>query len=253
VSDLDDVSGTGPRDPHEDIDELLAGYTLRALDGPDAAEAERLLSEHVPGCDRCGQTLADLQVVASELALAAPAAPPPDLLFSRLHREIRERPASGRRPVASWVGTAAAIALLGLGVWNAVLNTRLNHESNQKDRIARAADFMGSPDVQTVSFDTGTQVAAHMRAAFRPGDAHVVLIGTNVPEPESGDVYRLWLGSHGQFHPVHSFLPDEGLVVLPFLIDLTRYDQILVTEERADTRSPEPSGKRRWLASIHAG
>jgi Anti-sigma-K factor rskA len=250
VSKPGDVPGQGAPDPHERIEELLAGHTLRAVDGADALEAERLLSEHVPECDRCRQTLAELQEVASDLALAAPAAPPPDLLFSRLHREIRQDRVSRRRPIASWIGTAAAVAVLGLGIWNAVLNSRLSHETDAKARFIEAAGVMTRPGVQTVSFDTGREVAAHMGAAFRPGDAHVALLGTDVPDPEQGDVYVLWLGSHGTFRPVKQFLPEEGLVVLPFLIDLSRYDQILVTEEPGGEAPGQPSGKRRWSATI---
>ena len=136
MSERGDIRGNGPGDPHERIDELLAGHALQALDGPDALEAERLLSEHVPDCARCVQTMAEMQEVASELALAAGPAPPPDLLLSRLHREIRQKPAARRRGLGSWIGTAAAIAVLGLGVWNAVLNTRLNHESDARQRFA---------------------------------------------------------------------------------------------------------------------
>ena len=56
---------------HERIDELLAGYVLLSLEGEDAAEADRLLSEHVPGCARCRRTLADFQALSGDLALAA--------------------------------------------------------------------------------------------------------------------------------------------------------------------------------------
>ena len=38
---------------HDAIDELLAGYVLQALSGPDAADADRLLAEHVP--ERSGE------------------------------------------------------------------------------------------------------------------------------------------------------------------------------------------------------
>jgi anti-sigma-K factor RskA len=253
VIESDNVGGQGPPDPHEGIEELLAAHTLGALDGAEALEAERLLSEHVPECDRCRQTLAELQDVASELALAAPAAAPPDLLFSRLHREIRQQPAGKRRPIASWIGTAAAIAVLGLGVWNAVLNSRLSHETESKQRFADTIRQISLPGYRTVSFDTQREVAAHMKAAFRPGDAHVVLFGADVPEPTGGNVYRLWLGSHGNFQPVRTFVPEDGIVVLPFLIDLSRYDQIMVTEESANDAPTQPSGKRRWSVFIRVG
>ena len=58
-------------DDHEATEELLAGYVLRSLSGADAAEADRLLSEHVPGCTTCRDTLDDLQRLTADLGLAA--------------------------------------------------------------------------------------------------------------------------------------------------------------------------------------
>ncbi|MBW8742248.1 MAG: hypothetical protein JF623_06400 [Acidobacteria bacterium] len=42
---------------HDAADELLAGYVLGSLSGPDAEEADRLLTEHVPDCLTCRTTL----------------------------------------------------------------------------------------------------------------------------------------------------------------------------------------------------
>jgi hypothetical protein len=235
---------------HDRIDELLAGYVLRALEGEDAAEAERLLAEHVPGCPTCRSTLQELQETASDLALAATPARPPDLLLTRLHRDIKEDRGLRRRPVGSWIWMGAAVAVVGLTVWNAVLNSRLSNEVDTKKKIATAVSVLSEPGFRTVSFDTKKQVASHMRAAFRPGDARVVLFGNNIPQPRPGDVYRLWLGNHGQFVSRGSFVPEEGLVVLMFSIDLSRYDEILITEERAGVPPPQPSGQRHWSATI---
>ena len=84
---------------HERIEELLAGYALLSLEGEDAAEADRLLSEHVPGCARCRRTLADFQTLSGDLALAAPPADPPETLLPRIHRAMDEVPLEGRHPV----------------------------------------------------------------------------------------------------------------------------------------------------------
>ena len=66
-------------DDHEGIEELLAGYVLRSLSGADAAEADRLLSDHVPGCATCRQTLDDFQRLSADLGVAAaPMAPARD-------------------------------------------------------------------------------------------------------------------------------------------------------------------------------
>ena len=62
---------------HERIDEILAGYVLLSLSGEDAAEADRILAEHVPSCGRCRATLNELQAVSGDLALAAAPVDPP--------------------------------------------------------------------------------------------------------------------------------------------------------------------------------
>ena len=62
---------------HEPIEELLAGYVLQGLSGEDAAEADRLLGEHVPDCEQCRDTLDAFHAVTGDLATAvAPMTPP---------------------------------------------------------------------------------------------------------------------------------------------------------------------------------
>ena len=90
---------------HDRIDELMAGYALRSLTGEDATEADRLLSEHVPGCARCRETLLALNDTVADLAFAADPIAPPDTLLPRLHRELEPR--GERAPVGRWVGVAA--------------------------------------------------------------------------------------------------------------------------------------------------
>jgi hypothetical protein len=62
---------------HGRIEELLAGYALRSLEGSDAADADRLLADHVPACAGCRQTLDAFVAIAGDLALDAPVLPPP--------------------------------------------------------------------------------------------------------------------------------------------------------------------------------
>ena len=81
---------------HDRIDELLAGYALRSLTGEDAAEADRLLSQHVPDCARCRETLLALSDTVADLALAAEPIAPPETLLPRLHRELEPRGSAPR-------------------------------------------------------------------------------------------------------------------------------------------------------------
>ena len=80
---------------HEAADELLAGYVLGSLTGPDAEEADRLLTEHVPDCLTCRATLDAFQGVTGELGMVADPLAPPETLLPRIERELT----GGRRLV----------------------------------------------------------------------------------------------------------------------------------------------------------
>jgi hypothetical protein len=237
-------------DEHERIDELLASYAVRGLDGEDAREAERLLSEHLPGCARCRETLAILQDVVGELGLAPAPVEPPELLLTRLRTEIREQPAVSRRPLAVWAAAAAAVAMLGLVTWNTVLNQRLGHVQSTQRKVTDAVTFMNQPGTGVVDLTDRTHAASRVLMGYRPQEARVFLLGTGVPEPAPGRVYRLWLGQDGQFTFYGEFLPDDGLVVLPLSFDATRYEEILITEEPASQDPSEPRGSHQWSARL---
>ena len=47
------------------------------------------------------------------------------------------------------------------------------------------------------------------------------------------------------------FEPEEGgIVVIPFPVDPSRYDEILITEEVAGTSPSVPSAAHRWGAAL---
>jgi predicted anti-sigma-YlaC factor YlaD len=136
-----------PTDPqeHERIDELLAGYALRSLTGEDAAEADRLLSEHVPDCERCRETLLALSDTVADLALAAERIAPPETLLPRLHRELEPR---GRRPAGGgWAGIAAGAAVVLIAGGIAVsMGLRAGDLQSQNDLFAQALRYAQLPN-----------------------------------------------------------------------------------------------------------
>jgi hypothetical protein len=241
---------------HEAIEELLAGYALRSLEEDDAREAERILADHVPGCLQCRETLAAFQEVLGELGLSARPVEPPDLLLARLRAEIAgveetARPSvRHRRPFASLVAAAAAIAMLGLVGWNAVLNQRLGHVQSQQQKVAGAVSFLNAPGSKVVGLRDAQLTSSQVLMGYRPQETRVVLFGTEVPEPSAGHVYRLWLGQDGDYNWVGNFVPDEGIVVLTLRFDASRYDQILITEEPSGETPIAPHGSHRWSATL---
>jgi hypothetical protein len=233
---------------HERIDEMLSGYVLRALSGEDAVEADRLVSEHVPRCARCRETLADLQAVAGELGLAAPPATPPDTLLPRLRRELGERPSAPRRPLTVWTTAAAAVLVLGLGGWNAVLSQRVTRAETQQATMAGAFSTLSDPASETLELADEAPPAPRLYLAYVPGSGHMYLFGRGVPEAPEGRVYWLWGVRGERFVPIAAFAPDDGVVVVEILRDPTRFDRLLIAEDVEGVFTGRP-GEIRWEAA----
>lgn len=233
---------------HERIQELLAGHALHSLDGDDAREAERALSDHVPGCEECRQLLADFSDVAADLSLAEPAVSPPEILLPRLRREIGAPVSRRSRMVA--VAAAAVAVVTGLGVWNAMLNVRVTDLSVERQGMITAIQFVGQPDVVTVAVATELANPETLLVGYRPNDRSVLVVGSEVPAPAEGNEYRLWIQRDGRWEHVTDFVPDDGVVLVPVAFDATACDGMLVTEEGADTEHTTPAGAPRWEAVL---
>ncbi len=243
-------------DNHEWIEELLAGYVLRSLSGEDAVVADRLLSEHVPSCPMCRDTLTAFQGVAGEVALAPAPVPPPDLLLPRMH-EVLGDPSGRRRrrPMSLWAAAASVVALVGLAGWNVSLGFRANHAESQNSTFLRALDTAARPGAEQVPLNPAASAGrGSMQEIRAPGVEPIYLVGRDIPEPGAGRVYQVWLGSAGQYRPVGTFFPEENVTVLELHnVNPNVYDEILVTEELAGTTPTHPSPATRWQASLTAG
>jgi len=253
---------------HEHIKELLAGYALRALEGEDAEEVERLLLEHVPGCPVCRATLDDFQNLMGDLALAAPPVEPPDLMLPRLRRSLAAPPVGRGRRVAVWVVAAAVVVVAALSGWSFLLNGRVSMAERRQAALSRMiGTLMGENDSQMVRLHTGKEMAPATPPAtpapvemgepsvlitYQPGVRHIWFFGMGVPQPTLGNVYEIWLGRSGLFVPSGRFVPgQDGLVEVFVAADLSQYDEIAVTEEPESALSATPSGAVRWDAFIY--
>ncbi len=225
---------------HEAIEELLAGYALRSLSGEDAREADRLLTEHVPTCAICRDALTGFQELAGELALDVPAAPPPETLLVRLHRDL-EAPARRLGP-RTLVAAAASFALVvGLGGFALTQGMRANRLAQQRATLAEFADFSNRPDANRVAVGPMTEVA-------RPGIEQFYIYGQGIPAPPPGSVYSLWLASGERYLHVTDFRPADGAVILPIAFDPTEFDRVVISVEREGAAASRPSG-RSWSSA----
>jgi hypothetical protein len=208
-------------------------WVLGALDD-DAAEE---FAKHLSNCAICRDEVAQLQVVADVLPMAAPQVVPPPALKGRIMAVVESEaqllraagPDADRPPfreparrssrVPAWMGRmrpvpAAALAtvLLALGVVAGVL------VSNDGTSTTTRPGF--GPK--------GTQVALHVTG--QRGELDL----SHMPSPPAGRVYQVWLMTgQGKPRPTHTLftVPSDGRARVEIMESLNGTDQVLVTAE----------------------
>jgi hypothetical protein len=232
---------------HEAIQELLAGYVLRSLSGEDAAEADRVLTEHVPGCDECRATLDAFHAVAGDLALGAAAIAPPDTLGARLRRDLEPR-GSFRWNAGRIVALAASVVVvIGVG---AVVMTRggggLENGQLARAELTDIAKVAANPD--TSRENLGGNATELVSSATEK----LYVFGTDVRLPPPGTVYRLWAGSPDAPESaayIGDFLPtDDGMLLLEITLPASSVGQLFVTVEPAGSEPTTP-GQPAWTSA----
>jgi anti-sigma-K factor RskA len=175
--------------------ETVASYVLGAL--PED-EHERFAT-HLATCDECQSSVAELQVAADALPLAAAQLVPPPELKDRIMGVVRseaqlqgaaesrgDEPAAAtaeprrpwwRRPLVAIRPLPAAVAaavLIALGVVGGLLLT-------------------GGEETRTVQGKVEIASAPNARASLQLSDDATKLSVRNMPPPPSGKVYQVWL------------------------------------------------------------
>lgn len=225
---------------HEQIEELLAGYVLRSLAGEDATEADRLLSDHVPVCSRCRDTLADFQALSADLALDTPPIAPPETLLPRLHRELE--PVPRRRRTGQLVAVAASVALVaGLAGTSLTQFVQAGDRQARADHMAAALDLARQPEADLVPVGPATEISA-------PGAEEFYLYGTDVPAPPPGTAYHVWLASDSGTTDAGELPYEDGVVFLAVQVDPGSFTDLMVTVEPAGS-VPSAPGQVVWTAA----
>ena len=203
---------------HERIDELLAGYVLRRLSGEDAAEADQLLSDHVPSC-------ADVPRPRSPTSR-------PCRAISRWRRlpSTRPRP-SCRACTVRWTsppgrpnaprGASVAVAASAVA-WSRWAGSRRagSRLSNAETRTGTALEIRSamrspgaSPRQRVAAGSDAGRTAASSRSPRR-ASARLYLARGRLSRARPRSRLPLWLGSTGEWTPVgEMFRPDDGVVL----------------------------------------
>lgn len=241
----------GPHtDPHEDdrADELLAGYALRSLSGDDATEADRLLSEHVPGCARCRETLLASSDTVADLALGVDPVAPPETLLPRLHRELGSR--TTRPVLGRSVAVAAGVALILIAGGLAVSFGFRVGDLQQRNDLFQAALRLSQRPGADMSQLVGAEASdpAPVSTVSAPDVAYFFLLGTDIPAPPSGSVYGVWLIDGDEETFVGAFLPVPGVTVVKVSVERSVVERVLVTVEPEGVVPTQP-GSVLWEAA----
>lgn len=240
-------------DEHDRNLELLAGYALIALEGPDADEADRLLSDHVPWCLTCRTALADFRDLTGDLGLAA-AADPPDLVLARIRRGLDDVPVRRRRGVGMVAVVASVAALLGMAGFSLSLGSRATRAEAERGTALEVLNAMRQPGADPVALQASSAGTVGQLVEVSGAEGELMyLYGDEVPEPAEGNAFQLWLGNAGTFEPVgEPFVPQAGVVLLRLTVDPTRYDEILITEEPLGVEPEDPTldDGHTWRARI---
>jgi hypothetical protein len=227
---------------HQRVEELLAARALGGLDGDDAALAERALLEHVPGCQRCRRALDGFAMVGGDLALAAPAATPPETLLPALRREIGA-PRGRRLLRPGWIaGGVAAVVLVGLSSWNLLtvigLSGRLEQAEVQTGWLVDALSTATHPSSQILPLAGGSD--ARVSVLSVPGDPNSYLMATNLPDPRF--TYHVWFLGGGRTWHAGVLEVQHGWGMMPVETNPDRWEIVMLTDEPPGAGpSPEAS------------
>jgi anti-sigma-K factor RskA len=206
----------------EALHELTAAYALDALDPAERVEYE----EHLATCESCREELAQLSVVAAQLAFAAdPVSPPPALRARILEAAQAERPNVAPLrprwlyPVAAVAAVAACVAI-GLAVWDVSLHDQLSTANRQ---ALTRVPVSGVPGTLVVS----------------PNGSAALLVSRIAPAP-AGKTYEAWILQGKKATSAGLFLARDGSAFVPIEGKVPKGGRVAVTVEPAGG-SPQPT------------
>jgi anti-sigma-K factor RskA len=218
----------------ERFDELKDAFVLGALPDEERREFEEYLAAHP---ERQAE-MDELGAVAGLLALSPQEQePPPELRRSIMAVVEAERPraASGLARMREFLGIrslalgAAALLVIGLFIWNVILQEHIHDLQSQAPRDGRLVAFEGS----------GAARQARVEVMILDGDRAVLMAEDMPPVPEE-KTFQIWVIENDVPKPGGLFEPREEWVVTSVEIPLDGADTIAVTVE-PEGGSPQPT------------
>jgi len=219
-----------PRD-HTAYDELAVGWALRALEPED----EALFAAHLAGCARCAATVGETEDVMAAMATDLPQQEPSEGLLARIRTAVEETaqvpgpraeapvpppvqqpsrvpgPRAGAASRPGWrrlmpAGlVAAALALVvGLGLWNVVLNSdreKLQTTVAEQNAVMNGLLSPGRATIAPLTAPDGKPVAT---VVARGDEVNLIMQGLRPNDPRS-NTYVLWSMDDGNAESLGTF------------------------------------------------
>ena len=224
------------------VHELTAAYAIDALD----EDERRAYEEHLSGCTRCREELAELSQTAALLAHGAPPATPPPELRERILAETRRTHRATVIPfrhrsrivvgVAAAVTAAAAAIAIAVGVqWASV--------SQDLDEARNAVDVLADPAARSVPLE-----GANGRVVVNSEREAALTVQRLRPAP-NGQTYELWVIRDGTPRRAGLFEGDDepDVVLLEERVD---EDATVAVTLEQDGGVDEPTGRILFSASV---
>ena len=117
------------------------------------------------------------------------------------------------------MAAVAALAIVGLLVWNLSLRTE-NEDLRGEVQSRQTYELQGSGTAQNVRGEV-----------VELGDGRVVLMAEGLPSASEGEVYEEWLLRDGVPEPAGLFEPHEGAAAMPIEGSVEGADAVAVTIE----------------------
>lgn len=256
------------------------------VNGSLAALERATVEAHAALCPVCGVLLGSIEESAALVWRALPQVEPPAELRERIMTAILHdaRPAVGApirlrsRPVAPrtvripWRLSASQIAavlssltlvlVVGLGVWLALLQGKLNQQvaenARLRDQLARQRDalyvLMSPTLVERPLNGSDAAPQARGRVYIDPTRKQGMLVASDLPRPGPNRGYQVWLrrkGGSGAISAGLVRLDDRGTgyALLDATTPLDQVEAVGISEEPAGG-SPQPTGQRMMLGAL---
>jgi Anti-sigma-K factor rskA len=186
----------------QDSHALAGVYALDALEP--GAERDRF-NHHLNRCQSCTGEVRGFREVATELAFAVAAEPPPGLrqqvmtavartrqLPPEMRTHARPRRSHPREPWVPWLAGVVAAAAIVIAVISGFARAHTQTELNQaRAQNQQIAGVLTAPDAKLLTSRTTAGGAAVVVLA--PSRRQLVVTTAGLPALPAGQVYQLWL------------------------------------------------------------